>query len=253
MHLMFEASHPRFRYLQRRNDAAGTSSSGNSLIVQNGIAQTALLIIANLAGAGILSLPKAIVGAGMILGSIMVVASALLSGYTADVLSRCYDIINSTRRNSRAGASTNTNGHSNEQQQGARHDAASPSTWKISSEPTFAPSWDSHLKSTPKVSGVNEGGFDRSSGREGGSFFARSPYACIGQEAAGPVGAIAVTLAQFMTQFSVMVVFLLISGINLNKLHPTKPPLFYSMICTAALTPLMLLRPVTVDSSWSFP
>ena len=170
-------------------EAAGRdgASASHSL---NGVAQTSLLIIANLAGAGILSLPKAINGAGIATGTAMVVAAALLSAYTADILSRCYDIINLRERqgDGKAGAE-----------------------------------------------GGDSGG--------AGSFFARSPYACIGQAAAGAAGAAAVTIAQFMTQFSVMVVFFLICGINIHTLAPSHPPLFYSLICTAALTPLMLLRP----------
>jgi amino acid permease len=74
-------------------------------------------------------------------------------------------------------------------------------------------------------------------------FFTRSPYAAIGLKAAGNVGAAAVTLAQVLTQFCVMVLFFLISGVNLNKLIPQRSSLFFSLICTASLTPLMLLRP----------
>ena len=39
-------------------------------------------------------------------------------------------------------------------------------------------------------------------------------------EAVGSIGAIAVTAAQLLTQFCVMVLFFLISGVNLNKLAP---------------------------------
>lgn len=165
--------------------------------VQNGIAQTAVLIIANLAGAGILSLPKAIQGAGITAGAVMVVCSALLSGYTADVLSRCYTI---TLRQS------------------------------------------SVVEHKEKNAGGSGGG-DEEEDRESDSFMTRSPYAAIGQHAVGKVGAVAVTVCQFATQFSVMVVFFLIAGINLNKLVPKHSPLFYSLVCTGSLTPLMLLRP----------
>lgn len=61
--------------------------------------------------------------------------------------------------------------------------------------------------------------------------------------AAGRAGAVAVTVAQVSTQFCVLVLFFLISGINLNKLAPAHSTLFYSLLCTAALTPFMLLRP----------
>ena len=52
-----------------------------------------------------------------------------------------------------------------------------------------------------------------------------------------------VTFSQIATQFSVICLFLLISGVNLNKLAPSSTPLFWSLACAAALSPLMLLRP----------
>ena len=119
---------------------------------KNSVGQIALLIIANCAGAGILSLPKAMNGAGLWPASCLVVFAAVLSAYTADILGRCYSM---------------TEGDDT-----------------------------------------------------GGSFFARSPYAAIGYRAAGAAGAIAVTTAQVLTQFSVLVLFFLVSGVNLNKLVP---------------------------------
>lgn len=96
----------------------------------------------------------------------MVVCSALLSGYTADVLSRCYTI---TLRQS------------------------------------------SVVEHKEKNAGGSGGG-DEEEDRESDSFMTRSPYAAIGQHAVGKVGAVAVTVCQFATQFSVMVVFFLIAG-----------------------------------------
>lgn len=158
----------------------------------NGVMQTTLLIVANIAGAGILSLPLAISGVGVAAGTAMVVFAAVLSTYTADILSRCFGLI----------------------------------------------------KRREQERGMTGGGGGGKRGGDGqSSFFARSPYACIGQEAAGSVGAAAVTFAQFTTLFSVMVVFFLVCGLNISALVPAHSPLFYSLVCTAALTPLMLLRP----------
>ena len=69
--------------------------------------------------------------------------------------------------------------------------------------------------------------------KEGGSsFFLRSPYARIGHEAAGPLGSALVSISQASTQFSVLVVFLLISGTNLNFIFPSQTSAFYSIVCT---------------------
>ena len=190
--------------------------------VQNGIAQTVLLVVANLAGAGILSLPKAIVGAGLVAGICLVVCSAILSAYTADILCRCYDIIGQrelARARTRTKPARNACKDDSDERKGAGGEILTRNTYEHGGE-------------------TGENGRPRVA-----SFFARSPYAAIGQEAAGTAGAAAVTLAQFATQFSVMVVFLLISGTNLNKLVPTHTPTFFSLTCTASLTPLMLLRP----------
>jgi amino acid permease len=54
----------------------------------------------------------------------------------------------------------------------------------------------------------------------------RSPYACIAGEAMGNFGVVAVTLSQVITLFGVTIVFLLLSGINLNSLFPSHTPLF---------------------------
>ena len=159
--------------------------------VKNGVVQTALLIIANCAGAGILSLPKAMNQSSLVAGSILVVCAAILSAYTADILGRCYSLTEQRKKGA--------------QIVDALEDTREDVTEK--------------------------------------SYFARSPYAAIGWKAAGPFGAAAVTVAQVLTQFSVLVLFFLISGINLNKLIPQRSSLFFSLVCTAALTPLMLLRP----------
>ena len=73
----------------------------------------------------------------------MVVFAAVLSAHTADILSRCFDLINQRE----------------------------------------------------KERGTTRGGGEREEGGQS-SFFARSPYACIGQAAAGRAGAAAVTIAQ---------------------------------------------------------
>jgi amino acid permease len=159
------------------------------VIVKNGIVQTSLLIIANCAGAGILSLPKAINHSGLVAGSVLVVCAAILSAYTADILGRCYSLT-TPRKKIVEGA-------------------------------------DAYASEEPCES----------------SYFARSPYAAIGWKAAGAVGAAAVTLAQVLTQFCVLILFLLISGINLNKLIPQRSSLFFSLVGSGALAPLMLLRP----------
>ena len=65
----------------------------NEELPKNGVSQTALLIVANCAGAGILSLPKALNQAGLLAGPFLIVAAAVLSAYTADILGRCYSII----------------------------------------------------------------------------------------------------------------------------------------------------------------
>jgi len=158
---------------------------------KNGIAQTALLVVANCAGAGILSLPKAVTQAGLTTGSLMILGAAIISAYTAMLLGRCYNIIEQ-----REGYGTNLDDEEDEDAQ-----------------------------------------------KEQTSFFARSPYAAMGQKAAGTVGVVAVSVAQVSTQFSVMVLFFLISGINLNHLAPQRSSLFFSLLCTGVLTPLMLLRP----------
>ena len=159
------------------------------VIVKNGIVQTSLLIIANCAGAGILSLPKAINQSGLMAGSVLVVCAAILSAYTADILGRCYSLT-TPRKKIVEGA-------------------------------------DAYAPEEPCES----------------SYFARSPYAAIGWKAAGAVGAVGVTISQVLTQFCVLILFLLISGINLNKLIPQRSSLFFSLVGAGALAPLMLLRP----------
>ena len=92
----------------------------------------------------------------------------------------------------------------------------------------------------------------RSGKRSAEKYFSKSPYAAIGFSAAGKFGAIAVTTAQVLTQFSVLVLFFLVSGVNLNKLAPRFSTLFYSLVCAAALTPFMLLKPNHVWSTALF-
>lgn len=176
------------------------------LAKQNGVLQTGLLVVANCAGAGILSMPKAINQAGLVAGSVLVVAAAVLSAYTADILGRCYSIIQQRKQDGSA------------QESGAKR--------QQDTDGGEAPD---------QPRGAAE--------EQTASFFARSPYAAIGQEAAGAAGAGAVTAAQVLTQFCVMVLFFLISGVNLNKLVPGRSSLFFSLVCCAGLTPLMLLRP----------
>eukprot|EP00937_MAST-01D_sp_MAST-1D-sp2_P003812 g3812.t1 len=155
---------------------------------KNSVLKTAFLVVANCAGSGLLSLPKAFNQASLTGGVVVTIAAALLSAYTADILGRCYDMMHHERGEGKSGAAD-----------------------------------DEH---------------------EGASFLARSPYAAVGQRAAGRVGAVAVTVAQVMTQFSVLVLFLLISGVNLHKLAPSHgSTLGFSLACTAGLTPFMLLRP----------
>ncbi len=60
---------------------------------KNGIGQISLLIVANCAGAGILSLPKAMTQSGLWPGCALIVAAAVISAYTADILGRCYSIV----------------------------------------------------------------------------------------------------------------------------------------------------------------
>ena len=163
---------------------------------RNGVVQTALLVIANCAGAGLLSTPKAVNQAGLAGGIFLILFAALLSAYTADVLGRCYAII------ARRGSQPSTAG-------GGAAGASSKD----------------------------------SCGDQQAAFFARSPYASVAQHATGRTGAIAVTVAQVTTQFSVMVLFFLISGVNLHKLCSSHTSLFFSLLCCAALAPLLLLRP----------
>ena len=163
---------------------------------RNGVVQTALLVIANCAGAGLLSTPKAVNQAGLAGGIVLILFAATLSAYTADILGRCYAII---------------------ERQGMQ----------------------------PNGAGGEAGGTsDKScSHNHQAAFFARSPYASVAQHAAGRAGAIAVTAAQVTTQFSVMVLFFLISGVNLHKLCSSHTSLFFSLVCCVSLAPLMLLRP----------
>jgi amino acid permease len=161
---------------------------------KNSVAKTAVLIIANCAGAGILSLPKAVNQAGVVAGSLLILFAAVTSAHTADILGRCYDLVVAARERDEE----------------------------------------------PRSFGEGEA----AAAAAAGSFFARSPYAAIGMAAAGRAGALAVTVAQVATQFCVMVLFFLISGVNLNKLAPAAgSTLFFSLVTTLALTPFMLLRP----------
>jgi len=191
------------------DDLLDDERASTSQHMKNGVAQTALLVVANCAGAGILSLPKAINGAGLWVGVALVVAAALLSTYTADILGRCYHIIEQREQEKTL-------------QQLSSEDS---SQYSILSDVEGAKIDDDQACSQPE------------------DFLARSPYACIGKTSAGNVGAVAVTCAQVLTQFSVMVLFFLISGRNLSKLAPQCSSLFFSMVCVGALTPFMLLRP----------
>ena len=202
--------------------------SSHQAEAKNSIGQTALLVVANCAGAGILSLPKAINGAGLWTGTGLVVAAAMLSAYTADILGRCYHMIE-----------TNENDIAQQKRIEWLHEDLR-----------------NHKNSEHIYKKLAEGSMDYEGLRSflglrpcedldtpAESFFTRSPYAAIGQKAVGKIGAVAVTVAQVSTQFSVMVLFFLISGLNLATLIPEHSSLFWSLICCGSLTPLMLLRP----------
>jgi len=202
--------------------------SSHQAEAKNSIGQTALLVVANCAGAGILSLPKAINGAGLWTGTGLVVAAAMLSAYTADILGRCYHMIE-----------TNENDIAQQKRIEWLHEDLR-----------------NHKNSEHIYKKLAEGSMDYEGLRSflglrpcedldtpAESFLTRSPYAAIGQKAVGKIGAVAVTVAQVSTQFSVMVLFFLISGLNLATLIPEHSSLFWSLICCGSLTPLMLLRP----------
>lgn len=210
---------------------------------KNGVAQTALLIIANCAGAGILSLPKAMNQAGLIAGTVLVVAAAILSAYTADILGRCYNIIQQQEQDGIQAPDSSISVGVGDTVRVRDYEDGTDCIATIERETSCA-TYDVQYSDGTKGLGVRAAQIDEHAQLDvQTSFFARSPYAAIGQKAAGSLGAGAVTCAQVMTQFCVMVLFFLISGVNLNKLIPQRSSLFFSFVCTAALAPFMLLRP----------
>ena len=205
--MVYTHSHPPFHPLP----SAATTAAADTHT--NGISQISFMIVANLAGAGILSLPKAINGAGITGGAILIIAAALLSGYTADILCRCYNII-----------------HAKQVEDEGETALLNDVEIRVAPSPATAPS----------AASLSANAGDDADGL---AFLARSPYAAIAQRAAGTLGVYAVTVAQVLTQFAVIVVFFLLSGKNIHKLSPSHSALFYSLVCSAALTPLFLLKP----------
>lgn len=178
----------------------------------NNVTQTVILIVAEMAGGGILSFPKAVSGAGLWLGLVLVLIAGLVSAYTGEILARCYAMTKQRRA------------------------AFAVPVWTTNSICLVAADLENQTKNAGKTKSEVE--HDTA-----GSYLERSPYACIAGEACGNAGVFAVTGSQIITLIGVSVVFLLISGINLNMLFPQHSALFYSMVCTLLIAPLTLLRP----------
>ena len=148
---------------------------------KNSVWQTSILIIANCAGAGILSLPKAVNQAGLFGGCIMIVAAALLSAYTADILGRCYSVIHS-------GVSGDEIRHplsEGDDDEGDNPERICEFTPRPLAQHTTSEKMPRPTLDIPRVA---------HDPHDETSFFTRSPYAAIGQRSFGNAGETAVIL-----------------------------------------------------------